>query len=169
MSAAVAMAGCSASVSVGGDDAIAGDGIAETIAEQYAEQNEGITLDDLTCDDSKAEVGARIGCRGRNSRDVDLEIAGEVTEIDSGEARARYRWEVIRALAPGALYEVAALNALRGRGLSVAEVSCPLRIEVIAGARVNCEVTSENGSTATAVMELTDQDGGFRISAVPSG
>jgi hypothetical protein len=167
LGAGAILTGCNASFSVGGDDGISADKIESAISAQYAEQNPGITLTRINCDDAEAEVGAPVACRGVNSRDVDLEFAGEVTDIDSDANRANYRWEVIRALAPGAIYEAAALELLRGQGLAVQSVSCPLRIEVVAGTRVNCEVTGQDGNSVTAVLELTDQSGGFRITQAP--
>ena len=95
------LAGCSASVSVGGGDpTLTSDEIESAISTQYAERNAGITLVEFTCDEAKAEVGTPIACRGRNSREIELEITGEITEVDTDEKTARYNWAISRAFAP---------------------------------------------------------------------
>lgn len=162
---ALALAGCEASVSVGGDPSLSAAEIEQGIRAQYAEQNPGITLTELSCEDAEGEVGAPITCEGRNSRDVDLEIGGEVTSVDEGEDRADYDWRVTRAFAPGALYERAARRVLLDQTQTpVASVECPVRIEVVVGTKVPCTVQTTDGRSLPAVLELTDLDGGFRIS-----
>lgn len=162
--AAMALAGCSASVSVGGDRTISADEIEQNVREQYDERTgSGITLTELKCDESTAEVGAELSCTGRNSRDIDLEIAGEVTAVDGGTAS--YTWRIVRAHAPGAFYERGARRVLEEQaGLQVREIRCPVRIELRVGSRVECTVTPIDGEPVPAVLELTDMDGGFNIS-----
>jgi hypothetical protein len=162
---ALALVGCEASVEVGGDPSLSAAELEQAIRAQYAEQNPGITLTDLTCEDAEGTVGAAITCEGRNSRDVELEIGGEVTRVDEGEDRADYDWRVTRAFAPGALYESAARQVLLDQTqVPVATVECPERIEVVVGSRVSCTVRTSDGRTLPAVLQLTDLDGGFRIS-----
>jgi hypothetical protein len=161
---ALALAGCEASVDVGGDPSLSAAEIEQAIRAQYSQQNAGIALTELACEDATAEIGATIRCEGRNSRDVELEIGGEVTRVDDDEGRADYDWRVTGASAPGALYERAAREVLLDQtDVPVATVECPLRIEVVVGARVSCTVRTTNGTTLPAVLELTDQEGGFRI------
>lgn len=162
---AFALAGCEASVSVGGDPSLSAAEIEQGIRAQYAEQYPGITLTELSCEDAEGEVGATISCEGRTSRDVELEIGGEVTRIEEGEDRAAYDWRVTRAFAPGALYERAARQVLLDQTqVPVASVECPVRIEVVVGTKVSCTVQTTDGRSLPAVLELTDLDGGFRIS-----
>ncbi|MFP5450959.1 MAG: DUF4333 domain-containing protein [Thermoleophilia bacterium] len=161
----LALAGCEASVSVGGDPSLSAAELEQAIRDQYAEQNPGITLTELTCEDAEGEVGAEITCEGRNSREVELEIGGEVTRVDEGEETADYDWRVTRAFAPGALYERAARQVLLDQTqVPVATVECPVRIEVVVGSRVSCTVRTADGRPLPVVLELTDLDGGFRIS-----
>lgn len=162
-------AGCSGSVSVGGGEpTLPAEEIERSISAQYAEQNPGITLEDLTCAEVEPEVGTTIECDARNSIDVDLDIAGEVTAVDIDDDSADYRWEVVRAVAPGTLYGDAAIEVVREQtDVAVAGLDCPIRIEVIAGARVNCDLRLADGSATAVILELTNQNGGFRVTGLP--
>ncbi len=156
--------GCSAEVHVGGEDQVTGAKIAEEIKGEYAkrEQASGIALTSLTCEEAKAAAGARIVCSGRNSRDIDVEIGGEITGVKG--TTVDYRWRITRAFAPGTLYATAARRLIEQRlGHPVLDVSCPTRIELRVRAVVSCRVQVTQTATATAQLLLTDVDGGFRL------
>lgn len=155
---AVALAGCSAELSVGGDSEASGEELAGEIRGDYADQT-GIALPRLTCEGVKADVGARFSCSGRNARSVQLEISGRVT--DSEGDGFDYSWHVSKAIAPGVLYERALRREIEANGVALAEVRCPVDVEVEQGAELRCKATDRNGSTRTVTLRLTDLDGGF--------
>ena len=160
----LALAGCSASVSVGGDPELKGSEIAGTIKTQYAVRTNGLTLSELTCPDTKGAVNAAFTCNGRNSSGVELEISGTITAIDTQNDRASYDWKVTRGIAPGELYERAVVDVLRQQtDVAATEVSCPARITVVVGAKLSCTVGTDDGRTIPITLELTDLDGGFRV------
>ncbi len=156
----VAFSGCSAEVSVGGGDSEAsGEEIAEKVREDYAEKTNGITLERLTCEGVKAEVGARFECSGHNSHGVQVEITGKVTDTSSGGFD--YSWHVSKAVAPGVLYERALRREVEERGVTLSEVRCPVQIEVKVGEKVHCEAADASGEVRDVTLTLTDLDGGF--------
>lgn len=116
----------------------------------------------LTCEDVAGEEGELFGCRGRNERGVQLEIGGEVTasEADGFD----YGWEVVGAVAPGVLYERALRRQIEARGIVLAEVRCPIEIEMRVGAEVRCTAGDGGGSSRGVTLVLTDLDGGFDYS-----
>ncbi len=156
--ACIALAGCSAEVNVGGDSQASGEEIAGEIRDDYAEQT-GIALGGLTCEGVEGEVGTRFECSGRNTRGVQLQIAGRVTDTSGGGFD--YSWHVSRAIAPGVLYERALRRQIEAGGVSLSEVRCPVEVEMRVGLRLRCEASDRNGVTRDVTLRLTDLDGGF--------
>ena len=157
----LALAGCSAEVNVGGDSSASGEEIADEIKGAYADKT-GIRLTGLTCEDVKSDVGERFGCSGRNERGVQLEIAGRVTDTEGGGFD--YSWHVSKAIAPGVLYERALRRQIEARGVALAEVRCPVEVEVEVGETLHCRATDGGGVARTVTLKLTDTDGGFEFS-----
>jgi len=158
LAAGLLLGGCSAEFSVGGDSEASGEELAEEIQGDYVERTE-IELPRLTCEGVESEVGARFTCSGRNARSVQLDIAGKVTDTEADGFD--YNWRVVEAVAPGVLYERALRRSLEEEGVAIAEVRCPVEIEVEEGTKVRCGATDENGSGRGVTLNLTDLDGGF--------
>ena len=161
---AAAAVGCSAEVSIGDSDQVQGSKIAAEIRREYAKQQSrnDIRLSTLTCEEVEAEVGARIRCSGRNSREIDLEIGGEVTAVQSDGLD--YNWRIARAFAPGTFYASAARDLVEAQlQAPVLDVRCPVRIELGEGEQVSCEAELSSGRTVPITLLLTDSDGGFRL------
>lgn len=162
VAAVVVLGGCDAEVSIGGASAD-GEELAEEIRAEYEDET-GIALTELTCEDLDAEVGAELSCEGRNARDVELVVGGEVTSVDEGEDDIRYRWTIVRAVAPGEVYAAAARRQLEAEvGEPLADLTCPERIVVAEGETVRCELVTTDGATLGATLRLTDRAGGFDI------
>lgn len=157
----LAFAGCSAEVNVGGSSNASGEEIADEVRSDYAEQT-GIAMPRLTCEDVEASAGERFTCSGRNARSVQIEIAGKVTDTSGGGFD--YSWHVSEAVAPGVLYERALRRQLEESGVAIAEVRCPVEVEVKEGAEMHCQATDTDGSTRGVTLRLTDLDGGFEFS-----
>lgn len=164
--AAALLAGCSGEVSIG-QQQISAEKIERDIRGAYEAQT-NLDLTRLTCESADAEEGARIDCDGRNSKDVTLTISGQVTAIE--DDNAKYRWEVVKAVAPGTLFanEIGGLLE-RQYGPVVADVTCPDKIEVKEGEEVSCKATAKNGDVGTAVIVLTDGDGKFTLKSFDGG
>jgi hypothetical protein len=158
---AVVAIGCSAEVSIGDGDGASGSEIAEAITADYEDQT-GIALRSLTCEDVEGDEAEPFTCSGRSERGVQLEIDGEVTDSESDGFE--YSWEVSEAIAPGVLYERALRRELEGRGIPLTEVRCPVEITVEEGAEVRCVATDGDGDSAGVTLTLTDLDGGFDYS-----
>jgi|GEM_PF-919964 len=156
--AALALAGCSAEVSVGGDSSASGEEIGGEIRSDY-EDKTGIALRSITCEDVEGDRDERFSCSARNARGVQLEIDGEVTDTESGGFD--YSWQVVEGIAPGVLYERALRRQIEAQGVGLAEVRCPVEIEIRVGAEVSCDATDRNGASREVTLRLTDLDGGF--------
>jgi Domain of unknown function (DUF4333) len=154
----LALAGCSAEVNVGGSSNASGEEIADELRDDYAGKT-GIALERLTCEDVEAQAGEKFSCSGRNARGVQLEIDGKVTDT-SGDG-FDYSWHVAEAVAPGVLYERALRRQLEEDGVALAEVRCPLEVEVEVGEELRCRATDRGGSSRDVTLRLTDLDGGF--------
>lgn len=169
--AALALGGCSGEVSIG-EQQVSAEKIERDIRGAYEAQTD-LDLTRLTCEPADAEVGARIDCDGRNERDVTLTISGQVTKVNDDDVD--YRWDVVKAVAPGDIFAAEVGKLLQRRyGPVVADVTCPDRIEIRKGAEFRCEATARNGDTGTAVLVLTDDDGKFTVKSfdgesAPSG
>jgi len=157
----LAFAGCSAEVSVGGGSDASGEEIADEVRGDYADET-GIALKRLTCEGVEANVGEKFTCSGRNARGVQLEIAGKVTDT-SGDG-FDYSWHVTGAVAPGVLYERALRRQIEEEGVALAEIRCPVEVEVEVGEELSCRATDANGSSRGVTLRLTDLDGGFEYS-----
>ncbi len=164
--AALVCAGCSAEVSVGGGSGASGEEIAAEIRDVYRDQTD-IALPRLTCEGVKADSGEKFSCSGSNARGVQLEIAGRVT--DSEGDGFDYSWHVVEAVAPGVLYERALRREIESGGVTLAEVRCPVEVEVEVGATLGCKATDTNGSSRTVTLKLTDLDGGFDYAVAGEG
>lgn len=154
----LAIAGCSAEVNVGGGSDASGEEIAGEIQGDYVDET-GIELPRLTCEGVEAEVGTRFDCSGRNARSVQLEIAGKVT--GTGADGFDYNWRVVEAVAPGVLFERSLRRQIEAGGVALAEVRCPVEVEVEVGVELRCQAADRNGSTRGVTVRLTDLDGGF--------
>lgn len=156
--ACLALAGCSAEVNVGSGSEASGEEIAGEIREAYAGKT-GTELTRLTCEGVRENEGERFSCSGRNENGIQIEIAGKVT--DTAGSGFDYSWRVSKAIAPGVFYERALRRDIEESGVTLAEVRCPVEIEVEVGAEVRCEATDRNGVSKTVTLSLTDADGGF--------
>lgn len=155
----VALTGCSGSVSVGGSS-ISGEEIAKNIRPEYVAQTK-LELREFSCEGTDGEEGSAISCKGVNERDVQIDIAGTVTGTEG--SKANFRWKVVRALAPGSLFEQGALEALgKASAKPLVSMTCPERIDVKAGAKVTCTASAADGDEAPVELTLTDGDGAFR-------
>lgn len=164
--AALVLVACSGEVSVG-DKQVSAEKVEEDIRGSY-EAKTDIDLPRLTCEPADAEVGARIDCDGRNARDVTLTIGGEVTKADGDTIN--YKWEVTKATGPGTLFADEVGRLLTSRyGPVVANVECPKEVEIKTGTEFSCEATARNGETGTAVLVLSDADGGFTLKSFDGG
>ena len=163
---ALVSVGCSAEVSVGGGSEASGEEIATEIRSAYRDQTD-IALPRLTCEGVKADTGEKFNCSGRNARGVQLEIAGRVTGSEGDGFD--YSWHVAAAVAPGVLYERALRREIESGGVALAEVRCPVEVEVEVGATLRCKATDTNGSSRTVTLKLTDLDGGFDYAVAGEG
>lgn len=158
LAACLALAGCSAEVNVGGSSGASGEEIAEEIRDDY-DGKTGIGMTRLTCEGVEENAGERFSCSGRNERGVQLEISGKVT--DTAGSGFDYSWHVSKAIAPGVLYERALRREIEAEGVALADVRCPVEVEVKVGAEVRCRATDRNGASRSVELRLTDTDGGF--------
>lgn len=158
VAALAALTGCSAEFNVGGDSETPGEAIADQVREEYAGET-GIELQRLTCEGVEEETGAKFECSGRNARSVQLQIAGRVT--DASGPGFDYRWYVAEAVAPGVLFERALRRQIERSGVAIAEVRCPVEVEVEVGVELRCKATDADGETRDVTLRLTNLDGGF--------
>jgi hypothetical protein len=154
----LALAGCSAEVNVGGGSEASGEELAKEIRKAYADRT-GIELSRLTCESVDADVGEKFSCSGRNARSVQLEIDGKVT--DTTADGIDYNWSVVKAIAPGVLYERALRQSIEEGGVALSDVRCPVEVEVKTGSKLRCKATDRNGVSRGVTLRLTDLDGGF--------
>ncbi len=151
----VGIAGC-------GESVIKDDELTASIKQQYEEQT-GVKMTSIECEEVKAEEGAAISCRAENDSDVSLELTGTV-KGEGEDDKWGFDWKVARADAPGKLFEDAAMQTVSSKfGVAVESVKCPERITVEKGEVVHCEATDNKGETRGLTLRLTDADGGFRV------
>lgn len=154
----LALAGCSAEVNVGTGSEASGEEIAEEIRDAYEEET-GVGLSRLTCEDAESSVGEEFNCTGRNARSVQLEISGKVTETtDDG---FDYSWEVVKGIAPGVLFERALREQIEAGGVALSEVRCPVEVDIEVGSEIRCSAADRNGAARGVTVRLNDLDGGF--------
>ena len=162
VSAAVLLTGCSFSFSIG--QKIEASELEKQVRLSYEDQT-GIVITSIRCDEADASTGSPISCEATNASDVELEINGEVTFYDAGTEEVDFDWEVTRAEAPGEIYAEAAAVTIRQQfGVLVETVQCPDRILIEVGARVPCTAIEPSGERTPITLTLTDKDGGFRVS-----
>lgn len=156
-----ALAGCAESV-------IKDDELTAAIQQQYEDQT-GLGLKSIECDETKAESGEAISCRATNDNDVDLEIGGAVAGKDESSDKWNFEWKVDKAYAPGDLFEDPAARALSAKlGFKVESLDCPDGIEVASGIEVHCEATAADGSSSAVTITLTDSAGNFEVAVDPN-
>ena len=159
--AALALAGCEFSCTLGGS--IPAEELERQVRLSY-EDEIGIVIRSITCEESDPDTGSPISCRAVNEAGVELTIRGEVTSYDGVDEIADFDWQVTRAVAPGTVYADAARQTIeREFGVTVDRVECPDRIVVETGARVSCTAVEPGGVRTGIVLTLTDRDGGFRV------
>jgi hypothetical protein len=157
--AALALAGCSFSVSAGGPSGT--ERVTEQIEQAY-EDRTGLALRGFSCADVEDVEGSAIRCKGSNSAGVTLQIEGEVNNVEGSEID--YHWDVARAVAPGSTYAEAAVPVVeRIAGEPVAGVRCSKRVVVEIGQILPCEVKAADGEIVPIRLRLTDLDGAFEV------
>jgi len=159
--AAIAFAGCEASVSVGGDS-IHADEAAATIKKQY-KQKTGLTLTSITCESGDAKVGATFTCDAVNSVDAKLQFTAKVDSVNDDKSKVHFTSDVTKATVTGATFADAAIKALAGQGTAVDSMDCPDEIEVVKGKKVDCTASMPDGVERKAVLTLTNGDGDFDV------
>lgn len=162
---ALPLAGCS--VSIGGAKELDAEQVATDIRAAYKEQT-SLALKELDCAPIKLEVGAPLRCNARNERDVRLRIEGDVRELR--DDRARYRWEVTKAIAPGVLFERSLADVLEPRArFRIDAIGCPAEVEIREGASTDCDVQPVGGGDPWRVtFRQTDGDGKFTVTEFTS-
>lgn len=159
--AALGLSGCNFYCSVGGS--IPAAELERKVRLGYEDQT-GIVIKSITCEEADDDTGSPISCRATNAGGVELKIDGEVTSYDPDTEKVGFDWEVTRAVAPGNLYgDEAAISLTRQTGIPVADVRCPDEIVVEKGTRVRCTAVSPDGAESEVTLTLTDGDGGFRV------
>lgn len=147
----------------GGDEVDAADA-ANTIQEQYPSRADNLELTSIECGTAAAEEGETFTCDAENDAGVSLTIEAEVNGIDGDQVD--FSWSTTRSVSDGKAYAVAAVETLQAQGYAVQSMECP-EIVIEKGTEVECETTMDDGSTQTATITLTDDNGGF--DAVTSG
>jgi hypothetical protein len=157
--AALALPGCSFSVSAGGPSGT--ERVTKQIEQAY-EDRAGLALRDFTCAEIENTEGSAIRCKGSNSAGVALRIEGEVTNVEGSEID--YHWDVARAVAPGSTYAEAAVPVVeRIAGEPVAGVRCGKQVVVEVGQILPCEMKTADGEIVPIRLRLTDTKGAFEV------
>lgn len=156
------LAGCGGSVDVHlGDKSINVREMEATVRAGYAERTP-FRLTSVSCEDAESRVGARISCKARNEKGLELEIGGRVHTVTDEEAL--FRWNIERAVAPGSVYAVPARRALETRFRErLRDLTCASRVVVRPGNQLRCTLTTRTGTVYGATVRLTNGDGGFHI------
>lgn len=150
----VVLAGC-------GTTTLDQDEMHDAISAQYERQTK-IALEDVDCPDTEAKKGATFRCTAENAKDLELTIDGTVNAVDGD--RAKYRWDVTKAVAPGTLYAEPAQRQLEESvGAKAKALECPEEIVVKAGTEVRCTLVTLDDQRYGATLTLKDADGGFAI------
>ena len=157
----VLLAGCEFSCSLG--DSISSDELERQVEDSYEEET-GLSLTSITCDEAKPDKGSPISCEATNAPGVSLWIEGTVTSYNTDTQVADFDWEVVRAESPGRIYaNAAAVTVEQEWGIPVDRIECPDRIRVEAGEKVECVAVEPNGVRTALILTLTDDEGGFDI------
>jgi hypothetical protein len=149
-------AGCSGERTVDAENA------AETIQKQYPDESGGLTMTSISCDEGKAEVDATFDCTAENDGGVALEIEATITDAPEDSEKVNFTWSVVASTSDGTAYSEAAVAQLQDQGFAVASMECP-EIKIETGNEVECGVTMDDGSSQTATITLTDDQGGFDV------
>jgi len=155
------IAGCEASVSTGGDE-IDADDAAKTIQSQYPSQADGLKLTEISCDSTDAEVDATFDCTAKNDAGVSLDIKGTINEVNKDTDNIKFDWTITKAVSDGKAYSDVAVTTLQKQGYAVESMECP-EFEIKTGVKVDCDVTMDDGSSQTATITLTNDNGGFDV------
>lgn len=156
MAGVVVLAGCS--------EVIKQDELTSNIKSQFKEQTD-TELTSIECDEVKAEEGADVACKATNENDMKLDITGKVTGKNDDTGKWGFNWKVAGMVAPGKVFEEpAAETVTREFNVALDSVKCPDGIEVKEGTEVKCEGTATDGTTRGLTLNLTDAEGGFRVS-----
>ncbi len=161
LSASLLIAGCEFSCSIG--NSVSADELDKQVRIAYEDET-GILLTSIDCEQADSDVGSPISCVATNERDLELTIEGEVTDLDSESDMIRFDWQVVSASAPGAAFEVAAARSLRNQtGAVIGDVTCPQKIKLEAGTVVDCTGVDSQGNERELVLTLTDRKGAFDV------
>jgi hypothetical protein len=132
------------------------------------EDETGVLLSSIKCEEADADTGSEINCIATNENDVDLKIEGEVTSYDSDTEKVKFDWEVVSASGPGQPFAVAARNSLANQSnVPLTNVVCPDKIELKTGNKVDCTAVDIAGNDRDLVLTLTDEEGGFDVRLKP--
>lgn len=165
LGASFLFAGCEFSCSFG--NRVSSEELNKQVRLSFEDQS-GVLLTSIDCDESDADVGSEINCVAINQNDVELTIEGEVTEYDSDTDKIKFDWEVVSAAAPGESFEIAARRSLaRQSNVLINDVTCPERIDLKAGNEVDCTAVDVQGNDREVVLTLTDEEGGFDVNLKP--
>jgi hypothetical protein len=165
--ASVLLAGCEFSCSVG--NSVSAEELDKQVRLAFEDES-GVLLTSIDCDEADADVGSEISCKAVNENDVELTIEGEVTEFDSETEKVRFNWQVVSAAASGTAFETAAARSLRNQtGVVINDVTCPERIDLTRGNEVDCTAFDVEGNERDLVLTLTDEEGAFDVRLKPLG
>lgn len=155
------LTGCEAKISTG-DDTVDDASAELTIKRQYTEQFPNLKLIEISCESTEAKPGNTFTCEGNNDNGISLDFKSTVKSVDEDDDSINFTWTITKAVTDGTAYEKPSVKALRGTGTPVASVDCP-EFEIVKGDQIDCEATMQDGSTRTAVLTLTDGNGGYRV------
>ena len=167
LSAGLLMAGCEFSCSVGGTETVTAEELDKQVRLAFEDET-GVLLISIDCDEADADVGSEISCTAVNENEVEVRIEGEVTEFDSDSEMVKFDWRVVSASAPGLAFENAAARSLRNQtGAVLNDVTCPERIDLETGNEVRCTAVDVQGNERDLVLTLADEEGGFDVRLKP--
>lgn len=162
---ALLLAGCEYSCSVG--NTVSAEELDKQVRLSFEDET-GVLLKSIDCEEADADVGSEINCVATNENDLELTIEGTVTSYDSETEKVRFDWEVVSALAPGETFAVAARRSLANQSnVTLENVSCPDRVELERGNKVDCTAVDIAGNDRDLVLTLTDEEGGFDVRLKP--
>ena len=161
LSASALLAGCEFSCSIGNN--VSSEELNKQVRLAFEDET-GVLLTSIECDQADADVGSAINCVATNQNEVELTIEGEVTDFNSDTDKVRFNWEVVSASAPGGAFETAAARSLRSQtGVVINDVNCPQKIELKRGSEVDCTGVDVQNNERELVLTLTDEEGAFDV------
>ena len=165
IAASFLLAGCEFSCSVGNN--VSAEELDKQVRLSFEDQT-GVLLTSIDCDETDADVGSEITCDATNENNVDLKIEGKVTEFNSGTDKIKFDWEIVSAAAPGSSFERAARRSLAQQtGVVINDVKCPGKIDLVRGNEVDCTAVDLQGNEREVVLTLTDDVGAFDVNLKP--